>query len=143
MDTIIIILFATIFTTLAGAGATFIITKSFLFRPLQRLYDPDYSEHGADIHPKLNKLFNCPLCMGAWVGFLFQLVIMVTVRTILHIAPLLTFTDIVPIFSKAVLPASLQCTFTSPSKNSATNDKRINLKPAQQGSQPSQSAWHQ
>lgn len=106
MDTTLIILFATIFTALAGVGATIIITKSFLFRPLQRMFDPDY-HIGADIFPKLNKLFNCPLCMGAWVGFLFQFIIMITVRTVLHITPLLFYTDIVAIFFQGCIVSIL------------------------------------
>jgi hypothetical protein len=107
METILIIFLATIFTAFAGVGATIIITKSFLFRPLQRLYDPEFSEMHADVHPKLNKLFNCPLCMGAWVGFVFQLAVMITVRLVLHITPLLNYTDIVAIFFQGCIVSIL------------------------------------
>lgn len=95
MENILIILFATILTTLAGVGATIIITKSYLFRPLQRVYDPEFN-CGADIHPKLNKLFNCPLCVGAWVGFFLQVVTIVVVKDLLQIHSW-HLTDILPV----------------------------------------------
>lgn len=50
---------------LASVSATLILTKSFLFRWLQNLFTKER-------HPYLNKLFNCPWCLGVWVGSLFR-----------------------------------------------------------------------
>lgn len=67
-----ILLLTSIVVTFAGIGSTLIITKSFLFRPLQRLFDPDF-HMGVDSHPYLCRLFTCPQCMGTWQGFILQL----------------------------------------------------------------------
>jgi hypothetical protein len=75
MNTTLLFFFAAIFTTLAGIGATLIITKSVLFQPLQRFFDPAYN-HWIKPHPHLNTLVNCPICTGWYVGVLFQFLIM-------------------------------------------------------------------
>jgi hypothetical protein len=77
MNFLLVYLISSVVTTLAGIGATIIITKSFLFKGLQDLFEPKLHMN-VDAHPYLNKLFNCPMCMGFWVGWLFQ-IIMVTV----------------------------------------------------------------
>lgn len=75
MTQMITFLLAALFVTLAGIGATLIITKSVMFEGLQKFFDPQYN-HWVDKHPKLNTLLNCPMCMGFWVGNLFQFLIM-------------------------------------------------------------------
>ena len=50
-----------LFITLAGVGATLIITQSHLFQPLQKFFNPETQPYAA-------KFFNCPMCMGFWVG---------------------------------------------------------------------------
>jgi len=81
-------LLLTIFTTLAGVGATIIVTTSYLFRPLQRFFRNEY----------LYKLFNCPICYGFWQGLAFQTLIIIfdSVRMDLH--PWLVWEDLIIIF---------------------------------------------
>jgi hypothetical protein len=67
MTQMITFLLAALFVTLAGIGATLIITKSVMFEGLQKFFDPQYN-HWVDKHPKLNTLLNCPMCMGFWVS---------------------------------------------------------------------------
>jgi len=81
-------LLLSIFTTLAGIGATIVITKAYLFRPLQNRFKNDL----------LYKLFNCPMCMGMWVGFLFQTLIIIFNSTRMDLCPLLAWEDSIIIF---------------------------------------------
>lgn len=49
---------------LACLGLTFIITISYIFRPVR--------EKSAAISPVLGKLLKCPQCMGFWVGLIVR-----------------------------------------------------------------------
>ena len=49
-----------IFKIFSGVALTLIITQSYLFKPLR---DKIKNKH-------LNKLINCPMCLGFWVGLL-------------------------------------------------------------------------
>jgi len=69
MELLLILFLATVFTTFASIGATIIVTKSYLFRPLQNYFKNDY----------LYKLFNCPLCYSFWQGLVFQLIMMIII----------------------------------------------------------------
>ena len=40
-------------------GITLIVTGSWLFRPVRRLFEP---------YPYLHKLVTCPMCFSFWVG---------------------------------------------------------------------------
>jgi len=49
-----------IYFILGSIGITFIVTISYIFKPIRNL--------ASRIHPKLGKLFGCPMCTGFWVG---------------------------------------------------------------------------
>ena len=68
-------LFAAIFTTLAGIGATLILTKFYIFEWLQHAFDPALT-HWTGGNKHLNRLLNCPACAGWYVGCLFQFLMM-------------------------------------------------------------------
>lgn len=90
------VLLVSIMTTIAGVGATLIITKSFIFEWLQHYFDPEYHHWQTD-HPYLNKLFNCPTCVGWYVGVLFQFLTYLLVSSMLGLH-LSTFTIAVLLF---------------------------------------------
>lgn len=75
MHTTTLFALAAIFTTLAGIGATLIVTKSYAFEWLQHAFDPAHT-HWTNGNKHLNQLVNCPLCWGWWQGFVFQFLIM-------------------------------------------------------------------
>lgn len=66
---------------LGTAGASIIITKSLIFKGFRTLFDVAYLRAAIQegykpyltdrIRMLLNKLFNCPMCVGVWIGFGF------------------------------------------------------------------------
>jgi len=57
-----------VFITFAGIGATMIITESYLFKAIRDAIDPKR-------YPYLAKFVKCPMCVGFWVGMIFQTIV--------------------------------------------------------------------